>query len=101
MSEDDDVLFATVDPVTFLPPAKTVDALKSILGGAAAGQYVHIQGVPEALWIVTHNLGRDPAAVTVLDSAGTVVLGDVEYVPGGNSIILRFGAPFSGKAIIT
>jgi hypothetical protein len=43
---------------------------------------------------VTHDLGKYPA-VTVIDSAGDEVEGDVAYA-GVNSLTVRFSAPFSG-----
>jgi hypothetical protein len=43
---------------------------------------------------VNHNLGKYPA-VTVMDSAGDEVEGDIDYV-SINTIRLNFSAPFSG-----
>lgn len=44
----------------------------------------------------THNLGKRPA-VTVVDSAGTVVIGEVDYLDD-NTVRLTFCAAFSGTA---
>ena len=46
---------------------------------------------------VTHNLGKLPA-VTVIDSAGDEVKGDVDH-QGINQLVISFSAPFSGKVI--
>ena len=60
--------------------------------------YVHDQGVSSATWNVTHNLGKKPS-VTVVDSANTVVIGEVAYV-NDNSLTIVFQAGFTGKAYL-
>tara|TARA_R110000822_G_scaffold190034_1_gene328881 strand:+ start:68 stop:613 length:546 start_codon:yes stop_codon:yes gene_type:complete len=45
-------------------------------------------------WNVTHNLGRY-TSVTVVDSANTVVVGNVDYT-SSNSLVITFNAAFSG-----
>lgn len=60
--------------------------------------YVHTQAIPEATWTIPHNLGKFPNVV-VLDSAGTVVIGEIYY----NSLLaitLVFTSGFSGKAYL-
>lgn len=49
-------------------------------------------------WTITHNLGRYPS-VTVVDSAGSVVVGDVQYI-SKDRIILTFQGAFSGTAYL-
>lgn len=71
--------------------------LESLKGTGGDKHYVHKQETSSDTWEVTHDLGKEPA-VTVVDSAGTEVIGEVEYV-NLNKCILRFQAPFSGKAI--
>ena len=58
--------------------------------------YVHDQNVASATWVVTHNLEKN-ASVTVVDSAGTVVQGQVDY-DSLNQVTLTFSGAFSGKA---
>lgn len=58
--------------------------------------FVHVQLLAAAVWNITHNLGKHPA-VTVVDSAGTVVVGEIKYLDL-NSIRITFTAEFSGKA---
>lgn len=58
--------------------------------------YVHKQETASAKWIVEHNLGKYPA-ITVVDSAGSVVIGDYQYVDL-NTVVLEFSAAFSGRA---
>jgi hypothetical protein len=43
---------------------------------------------------VTHNLNKKPA-VTVIDSAGDEVVGDVDHT-SNNQFVVTFSAPFSG-----
>ncbi len=47
-----------------------------------------------SVWTVTHNLGKFPS-VTVVDSANTVVVGNVDY-SNSNQLIITFNASFSG-----
>jgi len=63
-----------------------------------ASTYVHYQSVPATLWTIEHNLGRYPS-ITVVDSAGTVVIGGVQYI-SENEVRLTFGAGFSGRAFL-
>jgi len=60
--------------------------------------YVHNQNTPSALWTITHNLNSYPA-VTVIDSAGGNVVGDVNYV-SSNQITITFSGSFSGQAFL-
>jgi len=68
-------------------------------------KFTHIQGVPSTIWNITHELNRYPS-VTVADSAGTVVIGEVLYGNGTiapnelNEITLYFSAGFSGYAYL-
>ena len=58
--------------------------------------YVHTQSSLATSWVVSHNLGKY-VSVTVVDSAGTVVVGQVDY-DSLNQVTLLFKATFSGKA---
>lgn len=60
--------------------------------------YTHSQGVPAATWTINHNLNRFPS-VTITDSTGLMVEGDV-YYPSGVQIVLYFSAAFSGTAFL-
>lgn len=59
---------------------------------------IHNQTTPSATWTITHGFGRYPA-VTIVDSAGSVVMGKVDYVDD-NTITVSFEAAFSGKAYL-
>lgn len=50
-------------------------------------------------WSVSHNLGRYPI-VTVVDSSGNVIMGDVVYT-SENDLQVRFTNQFSGKVYLT
>ena len=58
--------------------------------------FVFTQGSVATQWVVDHNLAKKPS-VTVVDSAGTVVIGQVTYNTD-NRCTLDFQAGFSGKA---
>lgn len=60
--------------------------------------YVHRQVAATAEWLVEHHLGKHPS-VTIVDTADTVVIGDLEYVDEAR-LVVRFSAPFSGTAYL-
>ena len=61
-------------------------------------RYVHVQNEASSIWIVDHQMGRYPS-VTVVDSAGTMVFGEVVY-NNENQVTITFTAAFSGKAYL-
>ena len=63
-----------------------------------ARTFVYIQNTASNYWEIEHNLHKYPS-VTVIDSGGTVVVGDVQYIDDDN-IICSFSAPFSGAAYL-
>jgi hypothetical protein len=67
-----------------------------LMGASSDKNYVHIQNVTSSVWVVTHNLDKY-CAVAVVDSAGTVVIGQVDY-NSLNQTTLTFKSTFSGKA---
>lgn len=66
--------------------------------GLSGANYVHTQAVPAADWIIAHGLARYPS-VTVVDSAGTTVIGNVEYI-SPNEVAIHFTAAFGGFAYL-
>jgi hypothetical protein len=60
---------------------------------------IHVQEVPVETWNITHDLLGYPA-VTIVDSASTVVIGEVSYI-STSQIRVDFTAPFSGYAYLT
>lgn len=67
--------------------------------GDSGGFYSHTQGIPSSTWTINHNLGYNPA-ITVVDSAGTVVEGSYEFV-NVNTLIATFTSGFSGNAYLS
>lgn len=65
-------------------------------GGSGDKAYVHVQGLAATTWNIGHGLGKFPA-ISVVDSAGTVVIGGVAYVDA-NNVTATFSAAFSGRA---
>jgi hypothetical protein len=61
--------------------------------------YVHNQGTASATWTINHNLNFYPN-VTIQDSGGTIVEGEIAYTTR-NTIIATFSAAFSGKAYLS
>jgi hypothetical protein len=66
--------------------------------GASHSTYTHTQNSPSSTWTITHNLACFPSVV-VVDSAGSVVIGEIAY-NSNNSITLTFVGSFGGKAYI-
>ena len=60
--------------------------------------FVYEQGMPSSIWNVNHSLNKFPS-VTAVDSAGSVVTGQVEHIDL-NNIRITFNASFSGSAFI-
>lgn len=99
-----------VDSVNSLTGAVQVDlgfdqatSTVTLTGGASAdlsllGNYVHDQGVAAATWSIAHGLGKYPS-VMVVDSANSVVVGEIEYTDT-NNIVITFNAGFSGHAYL-
>lgn len=58
--------------------------------------YVHKQQVASSVWTVDHNLGKFPS-ITVVDSAGTIVTGEITLLTTEQAVI-SFNGAFSGKA---
>jgi hypothetical protein len=66
-------------------------------GRDGAQPYEHVQASASASWIVNHNLGRWPSAVTVVTTGGVEVTGDVTHVSTAQCVI-AFAQPFAGRA---
>lgn len=60
--------------------------------------FVYEQMSASSVWTIEHNLGKYPS-VDVVDSAGTVVVGEVEYIDS-NNIQITFVGAFSGTAYL-
>lgn len=74
----------------------SLTGLVSSLNGDKA--YVHNQQVASDTWVISHTLAKYPSVV-VIDSAGTVVIGEVQYL--SNSLVqCTFIGSFAGKAFL-
>lgn len=60
--------------------------------------YTHEQAIASSVWNINHNLGKYPS-VTVVDSAGDMVICGVNYIDE-NNVKLEFTAEFGGKAYL-
>lgn len=58
--------------------------------------FIFEQAVASNRWTVNHNLDKYPS-VTVVDSAGTIIIGEVAYL-SRNDLRITFQSAFSGKA---
>lgn len=69
-----------------------------LLGLETDKNYEHNQASVSASWNINHNLGKKPS-VTIIDSGGNQVIGDIVYVDD-NNVTLNFTAAFSGTATL-
>ena len=58
--------------------------------------FVYNQATSSDVWEIEHNLDKYPA-VTVVDSGGSVVIGEIVYIDK-NNVRITFTSAFSGKA---
>lgn len=67
--------------------------------GPVGGSYRYDQATPADVWVIDHELGFAPA-VTVVDSANSVIEGDlVASTP--TTLILQFSGAFAGTAYLS
>ena len=64
----------------------------------ADANLLFIQSIASNTWSIPHNLSKFPS-VTIVDSAGDEVEGDVHYI-NNQSLNIVFSASFSGKAYL-
>jgi len=72
------------------------------LSGASSSntrRHIHTQSSPASSWTITHTLGGKPS-VMVVDTADTVVFGEVTYI-SNNEIRVDFTAAFAGYVYLT
>ena len=68
--------------------------------GAGVTNYTHSQVTPANIWTVNHGLGFNPN-VTVVDSAGSAVVGRVTHIDANNLEITFGDSVFGGKAYLS
>ena len=64
-----------------------------------AAVYTHTQGSAATSWTIAHNLGYYPN-VSIVDSSGNVVIGDVQH-SSNNQVVVSFSGAFSGSAYLS
>lgn len=72
------------------------EAIRKIELSATDKTYIHNQMTASEVWEINHLLDKHPS-VTVTDSAGDEVIGDVHYI-NQNSLTVTFSAKFAGIA---
>lgn len=87
-TDDFSVLQKTIDKVEQL--------LTSLTTGVVDARYVFLQETPAKIWNINHSLAKWPS-VSVVDSAGSIVVGEVSYIDE-NNVTLTFSAAFAGRA---
>lgn len=60
--------------------------------------YTHTQLAAADTWSIEHNLGKFPA-VTVVDSGGSTVIGEIDYIDE-NNLTITFQSAFGGRAYL-
>tara|TARA_B110000908_G_scaffold53651_1_gene65423 strand:- start:763 stop:1461 length:699 start_codon:yes stop_codon:yes gene_type:complete len=83
-----------------LTPAVIYNLDNFLLAADAVGDlnFTFTQATAQSVWTITHNLGKFPS-VSIIDSAGTNVIGQVDYT-NNNELILTFTAAFAGVAYL-
>lgn len=84
------------NPITYPSSQAVYDYVNNIVYENADKNFRYTQNVPSDFWVINHNLDKYPS-VSISDSAGTIVEGDVTYIDK-NNITIKFSAPFSGFA---
>ena len=72
------------------------DMASFLISDTADKTYVFVQGVPEATWIINHNLNKFPS-VSSVNINNIQMYGEVIYIDT-NNLRIEFSAGFSGKA---
>jgi len=96
-----DTLLAGADSIAFTPTDEITstnvqDAIEEVRDKS---KYVHTQSSAQTTWTITHNLQFYPS-VTIVDSGGNYVIGDVQYTTL-NALIVTFAHSFAGKAYLS
>jgi hypothetical protein len=74
---------------------------KSVIPGGSSGgssTYVFDQVLPNTTWYIEHDLFLYPS-VTVVDSAGNLVMGAIQYI-SNTEVIINFGSAMAGQAFL-
>lgn len=94
-----DLYFDVVDKNFWGPKTELGWPDEPFFSSQIKSRYVHTQQIASDTWLITHPLGGYPS-ITIVDSASSVVLGDVSYL-STTQVQVSFAAPFSGFAYLT
>lgn len=72
------------------------DELKTVGGAPGDKHFAYTQYSASSVWHIEHGLEKYPS-VSVVDSAGSLVVGEVKYI-SLNIVEITFNSAFSGKA---
>lgn len=73
------------------------DFINSLRVGGSES-YIHNQRGPRDTWLINHGLLKFPS-VSIVDSGGSMVYGDVQYIDN-KTIMITFTGAFSGMAYL-
>lgn len=96
---DDDIYIDTSTGALYGPKASGSWPSSPFYTPNLTRRHVHTQAVPANSWTITHDLGGFPS-VSVVDTAGTVVYGEVSY-SSTTEVVVAFSSPFAGYAYLT
>jgi len=101
----DEVWIGPDDPIVANPTIELWVDSDDNSGGSGGGgtggpmSYIHTQPTVSATWMVEHHLGWFPN-VTVIDSAGSTVEGDVAHIDN-ETMTISFSGAFTGTAYLS
>jgi len=99
VGQNDDLYIDEVTGYFYGPKASGTWPGAPFFSQSGTQRHVHTQTSASTTWTITHALGGRPS-VTIVDSAGTVVVGDVGY-NSDTTVVVSFTSAFSGFAYLT
>lgn len=88
-----------VEVIQPTPPGTTTNNITIGDVNSPVVAYYHAQNTASATWTIVHNLNFYPN-VTVQDSAGTILEGEITYT-NTKQLTVHFTAAFSGNAYLS
>jgi hypothetical protein len=82
--------------VGYVAIPQAIEIVQNVIGNDQ--HFVFNQAIPESTWDITHDMNKHPS-VTVVDSGGTEILGDITYLDS-NHLLISFTSLCSGKAYL-
>jgi hypothetical protein len=79
-------------------PTYIVEVGKQGPPGPISDTFIHNQAGASDTWTIHHHLDKWPS-VMIVDSAGQMVLGDIEFTTA-DSLVITFAIAFAGKAFL-